>query len=74
MTDEKGSNLALQRLLKILHSGSFIVKNISLELKFVALTTSFQQDNMPTMQFFLKEVETKMNELLKTQENVKLNL
>ena len=74
MTDEKGSNLALQRLLKILHSESFIVKNIPLELKFVALTTSFQQDNMPTIQIFLKEIETKMNELLKTQKNVKLNL
>jgi hypothetical protein len=74
MTDEKGSNLALQRLLKILHSESFIVKNIPLELKFVALTTSFQQDSMPTIQIFLKEIETKMNELLKTQKNVKLNL
>jgi hypothetical protein len=74
MTDEKGSNLALQRLLKILHSEFFIVKNIPLELKFVALTTSFQQDNMPTIQIFLKEIETKMKELLKTQKNVKLNL
>jgi uncharacterized protein YihD (DUF1040 family) len=74
MTDEKGSDLALQRLLRILHSESFVVKNIPLELKFVALTTSFHQDNMPTIQIFLKEIETKMNELLKIQKNVKLNL
>jgi hypothetical protein len=74
MTDEKGSDLALQRLLRILHSESFVVKNIPLELKFVALTTSFYQDNMPTIQIFLKEIETKMNELLKIQKNVKLNL
>ena len=74
MTDEKGSSLALQRLLKILHSKSFIVKDIPLELKFIALTTSFNQDNMPTIQIFLKEIETKMNELLKIQKNVKLNL
>ena len=50
LTDEKGSNLALQRLWKILDSESFIVQNSPLELKFVALTTSFQQDNMPTRQ------------------------
>jgi len=74
MTDEKGSNLALQRFLRILHSESFVVKNIPLELKFVALTTSFHQDNMPTIQIFLKEIETKMNELLKIQKNVKFNL
>ena len=74
MTDEKGSNLALQRLLRILHSESFVVKNIPLELKFVALTTSFNQDTMPTIQIFLKEIAAKMNELLKTQKNVKLNL
>ena len=74
MTDERGATLALQRLLKILHAESFVVKNISLELKFVALTTSFNQDNMPTIQIFLKEIETKMNELLKIQKNVKLNL
>ncbi|MBP1709186.1 MAG: hypothetical protein H6Q46_170 [Deltaproteobacteria bacterium] len=74
MTDENGSKLALQRLLRILHSESFVVENIPLELKFVALTTSFHQDNMPTIQIFLKEIETKMNELLKIQKNVKLNL
>jgi hypothetical protein len=74
MTDEKGSRLALQRLLRILHSESFVVENIPLELKFVALTTSFNQDNMPTIQIFLKEIETKMNELLKIQKNVKWNL
>jgi hypothetical protein len=74
MTDEKGSGLALQRILKILHSESFIVKDIPLELKFVALTTSFNQDKMPTIQIFLKEIRTKMQELLKIQKNVKLSL
>jgi hypothetical protein len=74
MNDERGASLALQRLLKILHSESFIVKDIPLELKFIALTTSFNQETMPTIQIFLKEISTKMNELLNLQKDVKLSL
>ena len=74
MTDENGAKLAFQRLLRSLHTESFTVNNIPLEIKFVAVTTSFHQDKTPTMQAFLNEIETKMNGLLKIQENVKLNL
>ncbi len=74
MTDEKGSHLALQRLLKILPLRIFHNQDIPLEIKFVALPTSFNQETMPTIQIFLKEISTKMNELLRLQKNVKFSL
>jgi hypothetical protein len=65
MTSEAGSRLAHRRILKAFHAEPFTLKNIPLQVKLAAVSTSFHRDRTPTMQAFVKAIEIEMNELMK---------
>lgn len=66
MTEEKGANPALQRILKALYADLFMVRDIPLEVKLAGVTTAFSRERTPTLKDFLTAIETDLNAVVKS--------
>ena len=67
MTDEKGSNLAVRRILDDFDQNNLNVGNIPLSVKFAAVSTIFHPDLTPTLKEFLRLSESGINQLVRPQ-------
>ena len=70
MTNKGNARIAMSRLLKCLHAKSFLINDISLSLKFAGAVTSFDIDDTPDWESFIRAAENEHNDLIIRLRNV----
>jgi len=70
MTKKISAKVALNRILKILHTRSFNIKGIPLKVKFGGIVTSFDHSQTPDLDSFISTAENEHNEFLIRLRNV----
>lgn len=64
MTEEENAKLAIQRILKKLHSEPFTIKDIPIKAHFAGAVTSFDHEYTPDLHAFLAAAENNHNEFV----------
>jgi len=70
MTEKENAKIALRRLLRSLHDGPITVNGLDLKVRFAGAITSFDGNQTPDLDTFLKVVENDHNELVIRLKNV----
>ncbi|UCE52538.1 MAG: hypothetical protein JSV31_25315 [Desulfobacterales bacterium] len=70
MTEKMSAKVALNRILKTLHTKSFNIKGIPLKVKFGGVVTSFDHDQTPDLDSFISTAENEHTEFLIRLRNV----
>ena len=70
MTEKKNARIALRRLLRSLHDAPITVNGYDLKVQFAGAITSYDEDQTPDRDTFLKAVENDHNELVIRLKNV----
>ena len=70
MTEKENARIALRRLIRSLHEAPITINGYDLKVRFAGAVTSFNEDQTPDLDTFLKVVENDHNELVIRLKNV----
>jgi hypothetical protein len=71
MTKKENAKIAMRRILRSLHDGPITVNGLDLKVQFAGTVTSFDENQTPDLESFLKVVENDHNEIIIRLKNIR---